>query len=68
MRNQYPGICYRCGQRVEAKMGHFERAYPGWRVQHAGCAIVYRGTEVGKSLPRGEFQPFEPFMRKNRRK
>lgn len=51
MRNQHPGTCYRCGQRVEAGAGHFEKVFrpapgqPKWRVQHAGCAIVYRGTD-----------------------
>lgn len=48
MRNQFPGPCYRCGNRVEAWAGHFELR-PGssdikWRVQHAECAIKYRGT------------------------
>ena len=45
MRNQYPGTCYRCGKRVEAKAGHFERHNGGWRVQHAECAIKYRSKE-----------------------
>lgn len=45
MRNQYPGTCYRCGHRVEAGEGHFERMQGGWRIQHAGCAIQYRGTD-----------------------
>lgn len=44
MRNQYPGTCYRCGQHVEAGAGHFERFFGQWRVQHATCAIQYRGT------------------------
>lgn len=55
MRNQFAGTCYRCGKRVEAGEGHFERITrkhrekgvkdPGrWRVQHAGCAITHRGT------------------------
>lgn len=49
MRNAYPGICYRCGKRVEAGEGHFERIKGArygfrWRVQHAECAIKYRGT------------------------
>ena len=43
MRNQYPGICYRCGERVEAGDGHFERHDHGWRTQHADCAIRWRG-------------------------
>lgn len=48
MRNQYPGPCYRCGELVEAGKGHFEKvkqAHNGfkWRVQHADCAIRWRG-------------------------
>lgn len=42
MRNKFPGVCYRCGQRVEAGDGHFERHDRGWRTQHATCAIEYR--------------------------
>jgi hypothetical protein len=46
MRNKYPGTCYRCGKRVEVGEGHFERIPgKGWRVQHAECAIKYRGTK-----------------------
>lgn len=51
MRNQYPGTCYRCGENVPAGEGHFERNHQppfGWRVQHAECAIEFRGTDVGK--------------------
>lgn len=44
MRNKYPGKCYRCGCIVETGKGHFERHGPGWRLQHASCAIKYRGT------------------------
>lgn len=44
MRNAYPGPCYRCGATVAAGKGHFERFNGGWRVQHASCAITYRGT------------------------
>lgn len=44
MRNKYPGICYRCNERVEAGDGHFERFAGGWRTQHASCAIKFRGT------------------------
>lgn len=58
MRNQYAGICYRCGARVEPKAGHFERvsnshrkkwnakALRGWLTQHAECAIRFRGTDT----------------------
>lgn len=45
MRNQHPGFCYRCGELVAAGEGHFERHRGGWRVQHASCAIKYRGTK-----------------------
>lgn len=47
MRNQHPGPCYRCGETVNAGDGHFERMPWGstvkWRLQHAHCAIAYRG-------------------------
>lgn len=42
MRNKYQGVCYRCGEIVPAKEGHFERHHGTWRVQHASCAIEYR--------------------------
>jgi hypothetical protein len=44
MRNKYAGPCYRCGENVEAGAGHFERLGRTWRVQHAECAIKFRGT------------------------
>jgi len=48
MRNRHPGPCYRCRETVDAGAGHFERTKdprPGkhWRLQHAECAIFYRG-------------------------
>lgn len=46
MRNKYPGYCYRCGNFVEKGEGHFERKSGYWRLQHADCAIKYRGTKV----------------------
>lgn len=46
MRNKYPGYCYRCGEYVDAGKGHFERVRGHWRVQHADCAVKYRGTKV----------------------
>ena len=52
MRNRYPGTCYRCGQRVEAGAGHFERHGGGWRTQHAECAIAYRRRPPGTTGPR----------------
>jgi len=33
-RNQYPGVCYRCGKTVPAGAGHFERKDGKWRVRH----------------------------------
>lgn len=45
MRNKFPGTCYRCGKLCEKGQGHFEKVYRGWRVQHADCAIKYRGTD-----------------------
>ena len=51
MRNQYPGVCYRCGEMVPANEGHFEKITsrkrtsfcPKWRTQHTDCAIIWRG-------------------------
>jgi hypothetical protein len=51
MRNRFGGSCYRCGKYVEAGAGHFEALAASratktkWRVQHAECAIFYRGTD-----------------------
>lgn len=45
MRNRFPGTCYRCGLRVEAGDGHFEKRGHAWRVQHADCAIRWRGKQ-----------------------
>lgn len=50
MRNRFGASCYRCGKYVEPGEGHFE-ALPKpvnrkrWRVQHAACAILHRGTD-----------------------
>ncbi len=44
MRNQYPGVCYRCNEMCASGDGHFERLGTKWRVQHAKCAIKFRGT------------------------
>jgi hypothetical protein len=55
MRNQHPGTCYRCGKAVAVGDGHFEKITaknrrPGesgkWRLQHASCAIKFRGTDT----------------------
>lgn len=54
MRNQYPGVCYRCGKIVEAGQGHFERHKGGWRVQHADCAITHRGKKAGRRKRAGD--------------
>lgn len=44
MRNKHAGRCYRCGKMVDAGAGHFERFSGGWRVQHAECAVRWRGA------------------------
>lgn len=67
MRNQFPGTCYRCGGRVKAGEGHFERFSAGhrkkypkapytmkWLTQHSECAIKYRGTDVSIFTEKGE--------------
>lgn len=43
MRNKFGGECYRCGGYCEPGAGHFERLAGAWRVQHAACAIEFRG-------------------------
>ena len=43
MRNRFAGTCYRCDKRCAAGDGHFERIGKTWRVQHATCAIEFRG-------------------------
>jgi len=53
VRNRYPGLCYRCGLRVEPGDGHFERLDGGWSTQHAECAIAYRGDRHARG-PRPE--------------
>lgn len=51
MRNRFGASCYRCGKYCEAGQGHFEAiripkdGKKRWRVQHAECAILYRGTD-----------------------
>ena len=57
-RNRFGGTCYRCGGHVPAGEGHFERIshshrvkwnapeLRGWLLQHADCAIRYRGTKA----------------------
>lgn len=58
MRNSFEGTCYRCGKTCAPGQGHFEKVsrktrakwgsrVPGkWLVQHAECAIRYRGTDA----------------------
>lgn len=51
MRNAYPQRCYRCGGIVASGAGHFERTGTGrrgdrWRLQHAACAVRFRGTDT----------------------
>ena len=59
MRNLYPGICFRCKSPVAPGAGHFERIRRPhqkrkWLLQHAGCAIKYRDTEIGRIPAAGE--------------
>jgi len=60
MRNKFPGKCYRCGEIVAVGDGHFERFAGGWRTQHAGCAIKYRGTKVEHVVSPGRLLPTTP--------
>ena len=58
MRNKFAGPCYRCGITVQPDAGHFERIDGGWRVQHADCAIRWRGkpaptTEMARTAHEG---------------
>lgn len=50
MRNKYPGICYRCGKRVEKGEGHFEKSNDGWRTQHTECCIKAREQKDTEGL------------------
>ena len=62
MRNRYSGPCYRCGKNVAVGAGHFESIPFGrWRVQHADCAIEWRGKSDHATEQRNE-------MKKRRRK
>jgi hypothetical protein len=67
MRNEFAAPCYRCGQTCAPGEGHFEKVSRSqrkkwgkyitekWLVQHAGCAIEYRGTDYHyKYRPIGE--------------
>lgn len=57
MRNKFPGICYRCGENVAVGAGHFEKMPGhGWRVQHATCAIEFRGCPDDVTLERNAMQ------------
>lgn len=47
MRNKFAGDCYRCGERVEAGAGYFERHAGGWRVQHIECCKKARAEANG---------------------
>ncbi len=44
MRNRFPGTRYRCNTWCPAGEGHFEKIGSHFRVQHATCAIEWRGT------------------------
>jgi len=52
MRNRFPGSCYRCHDNVEVGAGHFEKFRHGWRLQHAECAVAYRGSGMSARMPR----------------
>jgi len=43
MRNRYGGTCYRCNTWCAPGEGHFELLGRKFRVQHAACAIEFRG-------------------------
>jgi hypothetical protein len=43
VRNRFGGTCYRCQEWCAPGEGHFEKYSGGWRVQHASCAIRFRG-------------------------
>lgn len=59
MRNRFPGTCYRCGGHVAPGDGHFEKFRLGWRVQHAKCAIEFRGTpDPARQADREHFDAF----------
>ncbi len=51
MRNKHPGVCYRCGKRVEVGEGHFQRSKGKWIIQHAQCAIDARKLDIPASDP-----------------
>ena len=45
MRNQYPGICYFCGQYIAPHEGHFERQIgkrTKWKSIHFDCVFKQR--------------------------
>jgi hypothetical protein len=48
MRNRYGGICYQCGEYVEAGAGHFERFCGGWRVHHVSCTLLRRDPNMSE--------------------
>jgi len=70
MRNKYPGTCYRCGERVEAGEGHFERYQGVWLTQHDLCAVKYRGVpKLPYHLPRAtDKKPYKGGRTMNQRK
>jgi hypothetical protein len=70
MRNRYPGQCYRCGMEVLSGGGHFEKhptASGKWRVQHADCAIRWRGQPSPSMAEAREAHEHPKYMRREQR-
>lgn len=65
-RNQYDGICYRCGLPVEAGTGYFEKVrredwkpgMPKWRTQH--CYHTHNGG-VTCEMAQAKAAKLQPF-------
>jgi hypothetical protein len=55
VRNKHGGTCYRCNGWCDPGEGHFERFRGGWRVQHATCAVEFKGVpDAGREADRIE--------------
>lgn len=48
MRNKYPGVCYKCGEKVEVGAGHFERSGGGWKTIHVNCVFKQRDEKQAR--------------------
>ena len=49
MRNKFSGLCYFCGNLVQAGEGHFERAeFKKWLTIHAECVFRVRKLKEDK--------------------